>query len=120
MINSRRFEPTASICAKPPAARASHEPTQTSFACSSRPPTSSHLANATARRELVPVTDDLRGDFVRDARDDEKFPDTDTWSEIKFYLSLKPGGGVREITIEAARQLWNECRVIPAPYEWIE
>ena len=54
------------------------------------------------------VTDTIRGDFIRDARDMieiGRFPDPPTWDNLEVYLGLRHACPE---AMRAGRQLWRE------------
>lgn len=52
---------------------------------------------------------DMRGDFLRDARADRQFPEVQTWRELESYLLRC---GACEEARKAGRALWREFRAL--------
>lgn len=52
------------------------------------------------------ITDNPRGDFIKDALSDSRLPDAQTWSVLDMYLSRKDTNVTREIVVKTARKLW--------------
>ena len=50
------------------------------------------------------VTSTPVGDFVRDAKEDARLPDVETWDQLKMYLVTK---GVIPAVVDAARIVWR-------------
>ena len=53
------------------------------------------------------VRDNPQGDFVQDARSDDRLPDVTSWAELKGYL-IRRGGDHK--VIEAAQLVWAAYR----------
>lgn len=51
--------------------------------------------------------DNPQGDFVEDARRDQRFPDVQSWPELKRYLEAR---GACEEAVAAARAVWQGYR----------
>jgi hypothetical protein len=52
------------------------------------------------------ITDNPRGDFIKNALSDSRLPDAQTWSVLDMYLSRKATRDTREIVVKTARKLW--------------
>lgn len=50
------------------------------------------------------VTDTPAGDFTKDARDDQRLPDINTWDELRTYVRLKRGD---DLVVRAAQDVWK-------------
>ncbi len=50
------------------------------------------------------VTDNERGDFVRDAKQDPQLPDAQSWHDLQAYLKRKGAG---PDVLRPAKELWN-------------
>lgn len=53
------------------------------------------------------VTNDPRGDFIRDARRDENMPAISSWAEMRAYLER---ANVSTAVLTAAGQAWQSYR----------
>lgn len=51
--------------------------------------------------------DNPQGDFVEDARRDPRFPDVQSWPDLKLYLARR---GACEEAVAAARIVWQGYR----------
>lgn len=51
--------------------------------------------------------DNPQGDFVEDARRDPRFPDVQSWLDLKHYLQSR---GACEEAVVAARAVWQGYR----------
>jgi hypothetical protein len=57
------------------------------------------------------ITDTPTGTFVTDSRGDRRFPDVDSWSDLRAYLSRRAGGGNREAVLEAGYLVWRGYQI---------
>lgn len=65
------------------------------------------------------AADNIRGDFINDAKADRKFPEAAaTWGDVETYLLVR--GACRE-AVQAGRKLWNEYarNCLPALHECV-
>lgn len=50
------------------------------------------------------VTETPAGDFTKDARDDQRLPDINTWEELRSYVSFNRGD---DKVVRAAKEVWK-------------
>jgi hypothetical protein len=50
------------------------------------------------------VTNTPAGEFIRDAKQDARLPDVETWDQLKMYLVSK---GAIPAVVDAARIVWR-------------
>jgi hypothetical protein len=53
------------------------------------------------------ISNDPRGDFIGDAREDRELPDAETWEQLESYLF---GCHACDGAFEAAKEVWDEFK----------
>lgn len=51
-----------------------------------------------------PMTDTAKGDFVRDARSDQRLPESGSWAELEAHMISR---GTDRAGIKAAKAVWR-------------